>query len=98
MILHFTIAPKLATQKWKFQFWVRPPNHVSFDRARKTEQLLWRHHMVIYYDMRDIVVWMSPIYENEINFQKFITFRKLNKFEKSLRNIAVEGQYFIFVS
>ena len=54
--------------------------------------------MVIYYGMCGMEVWMDQIHENDKNIQKFITFRKSNEFEKSFRNIAVEGQYFIFDS
>ena len=41
---------------------------------------------------------MDQTHENDKNIQKFITFRKSNEFEKSFRDIAVEGQYFIFAS
>ena len=54
--------------------------------------------MIIYYGMRGMEVWMSQTHENDRNFQKFITFVKSNEFEKSFRDIAVEGQYFIFAS
>ena len=37
-------------------------------------------------------------YEIDKNIQRFITFRKSNEFEKSFRDIVVEGQYFIFAS
>ena len=54
--------------------------------------------MVICYGMCGMEVWMSQTHENDKNIQKFITFVKLDEFEKSFRNIAVEGQYFIFAS
>ena len=54
--------------------------------------------MVIYYGMCGIEVWMGQTHEKDKNIQKVITFVKLNEFEKSFRNIAVEGQYFIFAS
>ena len=57
---NITIAPKLATQISKFQFWgLDPTTCIPFDRAHQTEQLLSRHHMVIYYGMRGIAVWMD---------------------------------------
>ena len=54
--------------------------------------------MAIYYGMRGMEVWMSQTYKNDKNIQKFITFVKSNEFEKSFRDIAVEGQYFIVAS
>ena len=76
---NITIAPKLATQISKFQFWgLNPTTCISFDRAHQTEQLLSRHHMVIYYGMRGIEDWMGQTRENDKNFQKFITFVKSN--------------------
>ena len=70
-------------------------NDTPIDSPWKTKQLLLRHLMVIYYGMRGIEVWMGQTHEND---KKFITFRKSNEFEKSFRNIAVEGQCFIFAS
>ena len=63
-------------------------NDTPIDRAHQTEQLLWRHLMVIYYGMRGMEVWMSQTHENDKNFQKFITFVKSNEFENSLQDIA----------
>ena len=73
-------------------------NWASFERTHQTKQLLWRHHMVIYYGMCGITVWMGQTHENKKNFQKFITFRKSNELEKSFWNIAVGRQHFIFAS
>ena len=73
-------------------------NDTPIDSPWKTEQLLWRHLMVIYYGKHGIEVWIDQTHENDKNIQKFITFVKSNEFEKSFRNIAVEGQYFIFAS
>ena len=67
---NITIAPKLATQISKFQFWgLDPTTCIPFDRAHQTEQLLWRHLMVIYYSMRGMKVWMV-IYTKMIQFFK----------------------------
>ena len=41
---------------------------------------------------------MDQTHENDKNIQKFITFRKSDESEKFFRDIAVEGQYFIFAS
>ena len=73
-------------------------NDTPIDSPWKTEQLLWRHLMVIYYGMRGMEVWMGQTHKNDKNIQKFITFRKTDEFGKSFLNIAVEGQYFIFAS
>jgi len=92
MTLHFTIAPKLATQISKFQFYMLNLTIcIPIDRAHQAEQILWRHLMIIYYGMRGMEVWMDQTHENDKNVQKFITFRKSNEFEKFLRNIVVGG-------
>ena len=54
--------------------------------------------MVIYYGMCGMEAWIDQTHENDKNIQKFITFVKSNEFEKSFRDIAVEGKYFIFAS
>jgi len=54
--------------------------------------------MIIYYGMRGMEIWMCQTHENDKNIQKFITFLKSNEFEKSFRDIADYGQYFIFAS
>ena len=64
---NITIAPKLATQISKFQFWgLDPTICIPIDRVHQTEQLLWRHLMVIYYGMG--VVPQKPKFN--VNFQE----------------------------
>ena len=68
---NITIAPKLGTKISKFQFWgLNPTTCIPFDRAHQTEQLLSRHHMVIYYGMRGIEDWMGQTRENDKIFQE----------------------------
>ena len=77
MTLHFTIAPKLATQKSKFQLWgLDPTICIPIYRAHQTEQLLLRYLMVIYNSMCGMEVWTDQTHENDKNIQKFITFVK----------------------
>ena len=45
-------------------------NDTPIDSPWKTEQLLWRHLMVIYYGMRGMEVWMGQTHENDKNIQK----------------------------
>ena len=70
MTLHFNIAPKLATQISKFQFWRSDPTIcIPIDRAHQTEQLLWRHLMVVYYGMCDTASWSGHRHKNTIIFK-----------------------------
>ena len=48
------------------------------------------------YGHRIFEIYKFSIFTWVQNTQKFITSVKIDEFEKSFRNIAVEGQYFIF--
>ena len=55
---------------------------IPINRAHQTEQLLWRHHIVIYYGMHGIAVWMGLAMKMTKIF-KNSSFVKLSEFEKS---------------
>ena len=80
MTLHFTIAPKLAIQKLKFQFWgLDPIICIPIDRAHQTEQLLWRHLGDIYYGMHGMEICMGQTHENDKKIHNFCKIKQIRK-------------------
>ena len=59
-----------------------PTNYIPFNAQWKTEQLLWRHLMVIYYGMRGMEVWMGQTHKNDKKYSKIHNFCKIKRIRK----------------